>query len=63
MDKDSMKDKLKGKFNQLKGDAKEALANATDDAGKKTEAKADKAKGKTQESIGDAKDRMAHQNK
>ncbi|MBF8417270.1 CsbD family protein [Heyndrickxia coagulans] len=59
MDKDAMKDKLKGKGNKLKGAAKDTWGDITGDAKKKAEGKMDKLKGEAQDSVGDAKDRLS----
>ncbi|MFC7394355.1 CsbD family protein [Scopulibacillus cellulosilyticus] len=49
-------DKLKGKGNQVKGEAKKAWGNITNDDQKVAEGEKDKAKGKIQEKAGDVKD-------
>jgi uncharacterized protein YjbJ (UPF0337 family) len=59
MDQDAMKDKLKGKGNKLKGEAKDTWGDITGDAEKKAEGKMDKLKGEAQDSVGDAKDRLS----
>ncbi len=48
-------DKLSGKMDQLKGRAKKAFGELTDDPERKAEGSADKAKGKLQEIKGEIK--------
>ena len=49
---------IKAGINKLKGEAKEALGKATDDASLRAKGMADKAKAKAQDAVGDAKDAM-----
>lgn len=51
-------DKLKGGINKAKGEAKDQLGNATDDAKLQAEGKVDKLKGAAQEKIGELKDKF-----
>ena len=50
------KDQVKGKWDQLKGKAKKALGELTDDDVKKAEGSGDKLHGTIQETVGDAKE-------
>ncbi|MBW5484642.1 CsbD family protein [Streptomyces bambusae] len=52
-----MAEKAKGKMDQLKGKAKEAVGKATGDDRMQAEGKMDQAKGKAKETMGKAKDR------
>ncbi|WP_047154321.1 CsbD family protein [Aneurinibacillus tyrosinisolvens] len=52
-------DKLKGKWNQVKGEAKKQWGEMTGDESTRLEGNVDKAKGKVQEEYGEAKDRTA----
>ncbi|WP_100331244.1 CsbD family protein [Bacillus xiapuensis] len=51
-------DKWKGKSEQLKGLANEAIGKLTNDSSAKAEGKSDQMKGKLQESIGKALDKL-----
>ncbi|MBM7652665.1 CsbD family protein [Neobacillus cucumis] len=53
------KEELKGRFDQVKGEAKEQWGKATDDHSTETEGKWDKAKGKLKEGIGEVKDKLS----
>ncbi|MEH7416322.1 CsbD family protein [Neobacillus drentensis] len=53
------KDELKGRFDQVKGEAKEQWGKTTDDRSTETEGKFDKLKGKVKEGIGDVKDKLS----
>ncbi|WP_342433567.1 CsbD family protein [Neobacillus sp. FSL H8-0543] len=60
------KDKVKGKVDQVKGEAKEQWGKLTEDRSIENEGKVDKAKGKLQEKIGQVKDifsRVAFENR
>ncbi|MBN6186893.1 CsbD family protein [Aneurinibacillus sp. BA2021] len=52
-------DTLKGKWNQVKGEAKKQWGEMTEDESTRLEGKVDKAKGKIQEEYGEVKDRAA----
>jgi len=47
-----------GKFDEVKGRAKEAIGDATDDDDLKREGKADKAAGKVKQKVNDAVDKV-----
>jgi uncharacterized protein YjbJ (UPF0337 family) len=47
-----------GKFDEVKGRAKEAIGDATDDDDLKREGKADKASGKVKQKVDDAVDKV-----
>lgn len=51
-------DQAEGEFKQLKGKAKEAWGDLTDNESKEVEGKADNLKGKIQEKYGDAKESL-----
>lgn len=51
-------DRIKGKGNEVKGEAKERLGRATDDRKLQAEGKVDKTKGEAQQAFGKAKDKM-----
>ena len=53
-----MEDKLKGMGNQMKGGAKQAWGNMTNDDRTRAEGKVDQLKGKFQETVGKAKDKL-----
>lgn len=53
-------DKLKGKWNQVKGEAKKQWGEMTDDESTRLEGNVDKTKGKIQEEYGEVKERAAH---
>lgn len=50
------KENIKGKFNEAKGEVKQAVGNATDNQRLVNEGAADKAKGKVQQVAGHTKD-------
>ncbi|GED16683.1 hypothetical protein AM501_30420 [Aneurinibacillus migulanus] len=52
-------DKIKGKWNQVKGEAKKQWGEITNDESTRLEGKVDKVKGEVQEGYGKAKDRVA----
>ena len=52
-------DDLKATGNKLKGEAKEAVGNATNDPKLQAEGKLDKAKGFVQEKLGDIKEAIS----
>jgi len=49
-------DQVKGKWDQIKGKAKKALAGITGDDAKKAEGSVDKLHGEIQEKVGDVKE-------
>jgi uncharacterized protein YjbJ (UPF0337 family) len=53
------KDKVSGKVDQVKGEAKEQWGHLTDDDSKVVEGKVDKTKGKVKEGVGEVKDKLA----
>lgn len=53
-------DKLKGAVNQGKGELKDQIGNATDNAKLQAEGKADKLKGAAQEKLGELKDKFSN---
>jgi len=53
------KDKVKGSFDQLKGEAKEQWGKLTNDRSTETDGKLDKVKGKMKEEIGKTKDKWS----
>ena len=53
-------DDLKATGNKLKGGAKEAVGNATNDPKLQTEGKVDQAKGAIQEKLGDIKEAISN---
>lgn len=55
-DNNGLGDKLKGAVNKTKGEVKDQVGNATDNAKMQAEGKADKLKGDVQNHIGHAKD-------
>lgn len=52
------KDKVKGKIDQMKGEAKEQWGKLTNDPSTVSKGKVDKAKGKLKEDIGKRKDKL-----
>lgn len=56
MTDNSVSDKIKGTVNKAKGEIKDQIGNATDNAKLQAEGKADKLKGEAQEKIGEVKD-------
>lgn len=55
---DGFSDKVKGAVNKAKGEAKDQLGNATDDAKLQAEGTIDKLKGAAQEKVGELKDKF-----
>jgi uncharacterized protein YjbJ (UPF0337 family) len=53
------KDQVKGRFEQVKGEAKEQWGNISDNHSIENEGKMDKVKGKLQERIGELKDKFS----
>lgn len=49
-------DKVKGKMDEMKGKAKQAVGDLTDDRKRQAEGEMDEAKGKARQKIGEAKD-------
>ncbi|WP_050180062.1 CsbD family protein [Domibacillus robiginosus] len=56
-DNNGLGDKLKGAVNKAKGEVKDQVGNATNNAKMQADGKADKVKGEVQDRIGHAKDR------
>jgi uncharacterized protein YjbJ (UPF0337 family) len=52
---DSMKDKMEGKFHEVKGKVKEQVGRATNDPNTEAEGQDEKVGGKIQKKIGDIK--------
>lgn len=50
------KDIAKGKMNEIKGDVKQSIGNATDNPRMENEGAADKVKGKAQQAVGHGKE-------
>lgn len=50
-------DKIKGGISKAKGEVKDQIGNATDNASLQAEGKADKVKGAVQQKVGEFKDR------
>ncbi|WP_068621061.1 CsbD family protein [Paenibacillus tuaregi] len=50
-------DKIKGGVSKAKGELKDQIGNATDNASLQAEGKADKVKGEIQQKVGEFKDR------
>jgi len=53
------KEEVKGRLDQVKGEAKEQWGQLTDDRSTETEGKVDKVKGKVKEGTGELKDRLS----
>ncbi|MCM3726672.1 CsbD family protein [Neobacillus cucumis] len=53
------KDELKGRFDQVKGEAKEQWGKTTDDRPTESEGKFDKVKGKVKEVYGEVKEKLS----
>ncbi|MDO7906357.1 CsbD family protein [Paenibacillus sp. JX-17] len=51
-------DKIKGGVNKAKGEIKDQVGNATDNASLQAEGKADKVKGEVQQKAGEVKDKF-----
>lgn len=56
---DADRDKLEGKFDQAKGEAKDRFGGATGDDDTQAEGKADKGEGKAKEGVGKAKNAVS----
>jgi len=56
---DSTRDRVEGTFDKLKGRAKEAVGDATDDAKLKQEGLVDQGKGEAKKGVADARDRAS----
>jgi uncharacterized protein YjbJ (UPF0337 family) len=56
---DNIKDKLDGKFDQAKGDVREAAGDATHNSDLKQEGQQDQGKGKLKEGLGEAKGKVS----
>ncbi|MGG3451695.1 CsbD family protein [Domibacillus aminovorans] len=57
LDKKGLGDKIKGAFNKAKGEVKDQVGNAVNNARLQADGKKDKIKGEVQERIGKSKDR------
>lgn len=55
-DSDGMRDKMKGTWDKVKGEAKDTFGDATDNERMQAEGKWDKAKGEAKQKYGEAKD-------
>ena len=53
------KDEIKGKLDQVKGEAKEQWGKLTNDPSAETEGKLDKVKGKIKEGVGKVKEKFS----
>lgn len=58
MGSNGFSDKIKGAVNKAKGEIKDQLGNATDNASLQAEGKLDKLKGAAQEKIGEFKEKI-----
>ncbi|MCP3760983.1 CsbD family protein [Domibacillus sp. A3M-37] len=56
-DNNGLSDKLKGAVNKAKGEVKDQVGNATNNARMQADGKKDKVKGEVQERIGESKER------
>jgi len=63
MTKDGFSDKVKGTVNKVKGETKDQVGNATNDASLQAEGKFDKLKGEAQKKVGELKDKTSDTNK
>ncbi|MFD1206114.1 MULTISPECIES: CsbD family protein [Sporosarcina] len=63
MKDNSYSDKIKGAVNKTKGELKDQVGNATDDAMLQAEGKFDKLKGEAQKEAGKLKDRVSENHK
>lgn len=59
MTNNSFSDKVKGTVNKVKGETKDQIGNATNDASLQAEGKFDKLKGEAQKKVGELKDKFA----
>jgi uncharacterized protein YjbJ (UPF0337 family) len=57
------KDRIKGKYEQIKGDLKERIGGATKDRSTQAEGFAENKKGKIREGMGNLKDDLRHERK
>jgi len=55
---DSSQDRAEGAFDKLKGQAKEAVGNATGDEDTRAEGQVDQGKGEAKQGVADAKDKV-----
>ena len=62
MTNDGFSDKVKGTVNKVKGEAKDQVGNATNDASLQAEGKFDKLKGEAQKKVGELKDKFSDNN-
>ena len=62
MTNDGLSDKVKGTVNKVKGETKDQVGNATNDASLQTEGKFDKLKGEAQKKAGELKDKFSDNN-
>lgn len=58
MSKNGFSDKVKGAVNKTKGEIKDQVGNATNNASLQAEGKLDKLKGNAQDKIGDTKEKF-----
>jgi len=63
MTNDGLSDKVKGTVNKVKGETKDQVGNATNDASLQAEGKFDKLKGEAQKKAGELKDKFSYDNK
>lgn len=59
MAENGFSDKVKGNVNKAKGELKDQVGNATNDASLQAKGKLDKLKGEAQEKVGEMKDKHA----
>ncbi|HJF33990.1 MAG TPA: CsbD family protein [Sporosarcina psychrophila] len=62
MTNNSFSDKVKGTVNKVKGETKDQIGNATNDASLQAEGKFDKLKGEAQKKVGELKDKFSDTN-
>ena len=62
MTNNSFSDKVKGTVNKVKGETKDQIGNATNDASLQAEGKFDKLKGEAQKKVGELKDKFSDSN-
>ncbi|NYF23211.1 CsbD family protein [Sporosarcina sp. JAI121] len=58
MTNSSFSDKVKGTVSKVKGETKDQIGNATNDASLQAEGKFDKLKGEAQKKVGELKDKL-----
>jgi uncharacterized protein YjbJ (UPF0337 family) len=59
MTNNGFSDKLKGTVNKVKGETKDQIGNATNDASLQAEGKFDKLKGEAQKQVGELKEKLS----